>query len=796
MQRSLFACVVIASIGLVCAQFEWQTRDSFDEIRKRVDAISAENCQYSNINDLFLPRSTVTHVPDVEYLGIDPIFPNRTNLLQVHSMATSRAFYFSYILQKASDEAEPGFMYYFLSTIADVAANRFINASAIYFGPNMAFTPSYQGFYNKTMPLFAPRAFRVDDFNDPFHLQGTSTLNTFEARDLGAIPLHSKSSNYTTEQYRINEWYSAWLPDLTKRHDSKTTYTVHITYANSTNETFVWHGPPHPADKPGPVKWSKPYFDCGRSNKWVFGASVPVPDIYPRHTGWRHIEIPIYVAVVVMELDFERLDINQCPISKGNPGPNYFAGTARCKNQTTECEPVHGYGFRRGGYQCRCQPGYRLPKTVRSPYLGELIERATQAEYKKGFGCEKIGYMAVRTQVTGRLSDYDRMRFVGRIKTLTGLTGNMSTSPRMDPTWVMKYTKYEVTKANCHEFLKTTPEKLTLRGDIAFGKEHRFENEARMALRLANFISAFLQVVNPDEKFAEFRVPDRSLTVDQIIGEALSVVIGDGEILGCGVLFDRNKFPNHTLFAPYAYRVDRNSPNFYVDDLSRYSWNANRFYLHQKYFEILKTRWSSNMDDLQTYTNKINIRYNSSGLYTITNDVYPVQYKAAELNHGYWTSPYFDCGGFHNQWILTYSVPFFGFDKIKSNLEFKGVVTVSMPLDRLDINQCSDEGQLYNAFKNTHKCDRYSTRCVPILGRRFEPGGYKCECRQGFEYPYNDDTTYFDGQILESEYLHMLKNEPSRFDTLRCRIAAGTLLESNTITILLLTFIFLVLHHF
>ena len=27
-------------------------------------------------------------------------------------------------------------------------------------------------------------------------------------------------------------------------------------------------------------------------------------------------------------------------------------------------------------------------------------------------------------------------------------------------------------------------------------------------------------------------------------------------------------------------------------------------------------------------------------------------------------------------------------------------------------------------------------QCVPILGRGFETGGYKCECKQGYEYPF------------------------------------------------------------
>ena len=64
-------------------------------------------------------------------------------------------------------------------------------------------------------------------------------------------------------------------------------------------------------ETPGPVKWIRPYFDCGRSNTWKYAAVVPIVDIYPRHTQFRHIEYPSYVAASVMEIDFERIDINQ-----------------------------------------------------------------------------------------------------------------------------------------------------------------------------------------------------------------------------------------------------------------------------------------------------------------------------------------------------------------------------------------------------------------------------------------------------------------------------------------------------
>jgi hypothetical protein len=41
----------------------------------------------------------------------------------------------------------------------------------------------------------------------------------------------------------------------------------------------------------------------------------------------------------------------------------------------------------------------------------------------------------------------------------------------------------------------------TLQGDISYGAEVEFENEALMAVRTANFLSGFLQVVDPKEIF-------------------------------------------------------------------------------------------------------------------------------------------------------------------------------------------------------------------------------------------------------------------------------------------------------
>lgn len=92
--RCRIAVILMLFVSFAYAQFQWQTRDQFDEVKKKLNRVTQENCEVVDRNGLFLPASTVTHVPDLKWLGIDPVFPNRTNLLHVHNMALSRAFYF------------------------------------------------------------------------------------------------------------------------------------------------------------------------------------------------------------------------------------------------------------------------------------------------------------------------------------------------------------------------------------------------------------------------------------------------------------------------------------------------------------------------------------------------------------------------------------------------------------------------------------------------------------------------------------------------------------------------------
>lgn len=775
----------IASILIVgvLAQYEWQSRDAFDEIKIKFDKVSADNCPIQHVSDMYLPEDTVSHKPDIKDINVNPIFPNRTAMLHLHNMAMSRSFFWSYILQSRfirpaiNDTYDPGMMYYFLSTVADVSANPYINASAIYFSPNSSYTSSYRGFFNKTFPRFAPRAFRLDDFNDPIHLQKISTMNTFDVRDLGASPPDAISKDYTSELYKINEWYKTWLPDdVDKRHDTKTTYKVQIRYANNTNETYTFHGPPAADETPGPVKWTRPYFDCGRSNKWLVSAVVPIADIYPRHTQFRHIEYPKYTAIAVLEMDFERIDINQCPKGGGNDKPNHFADTARCHKGTTECEPLHGWGFRRGGYQCRCTPGNRLPNNVRRPYLGEVIERASAEQYYNGFKCMSIGWIQ---KLPIRL---DRSPYHIREKLMDEHPEYRNASTMAEAMHAENFNIHQALKfigsvnaATCKNFHK---QDLFLRGDVAYGAKQQYENEAKMAVRLANFISAFLQVSDPNEVYSGKRVADKPLTEDQMFGETLAIVLGDTKVWSAGTYWERNKFTNRTYFAPLAYKSQLNTRDFMVEDVARLNGPNDELYTEKKFFKFLKQRWSTNFDDLETFYMKMKIRHNETGEYLQQYEHYPNFYRAANLNHGYWSPPYFDCDGHVKLWLVTYAVPFFGWDSLKVKLEFKGVVAVSMDMLQLDINQCPDWYYEPNAFKNTDKCDRQSSYCVPILGRGYNPGGYKCECLQGFEYPFEDLVTYYDGQLVEGEFENIVADIPNRYDMFKCRLAGASAVQA------------------
>lgn len=90
----------------------------------------------------------------------------------------------------------------------------------------------------------------------------------------------------------------------------------------------------------------------------------------------------------------------------------------------------------------------------------------------------------------------------------------------------------------------------------------------------------------------------------------------------------------------------------------------------------------------------------------------------------------------------------------------------------------------------------YPLQCVPILGRQFITGGYKCECLQGYEYPFEDLITYYDGQLVEAEFENVVIDKETRYDLFQCRLAGASALQSAAITIILSSFLLFLISRF
>lgn len=305
----MFLALIFGAIGLSIVSggpFDWMKRDAFDEIIDKMDAVNPYNCRMLPASALRMDRSVVTQHPRFNELRTFSLYRNRSMLLHMHNMALGRAFYYSYMNYKANEtwnwDQQPGMMYYYMGLSADVSANPgFINGSSYYAEYNLTFANFYHNLpLNNTLLLFGPHSYRLDDYNDPSNWLREPTNNTMEVVDIGT----GYEGNYTNKEYKINEWYDLFLPDFTEDGDSfkKFTYTYAIKYSNATG-TFVdnefkpktFFGPPSPGVKENfylPVKFTAPYYDCGKSNRWIVSAVAPVVDHLSRYHIFDHIRRP------------------------------------------------------------------------------------------------------------------------------------------------------------------------------------------------------------------------------------------------------------------------------------------------------------------------------------------------------------------------------------------------------------------------------------------------------------------------------------------------------------------------
>ena len=238
--------------------------------------------------------------------------------------------------------------------------------------------------------------------------------------------------------------------------------------------------------------------------------------------------------------------------------------------------------------------------------------------------------------------------------------------------------KENVNKDNC----KTKkPNELLLPGDAGYGAEKQFEPQGRTALRLAHFLSNFLQNVDEYEEFGILR-GDRRLHETQMFAEVVANIMGDFKILGSGIFFDRYKFrmsppvdnkdPHLTdgitkeYFAPFAFQNEDAATTTVIDYAG-----FNDSYTSKRWFLNMKSRWAANYHSLEKFTTRPMIRSDINGTSSIRFEYYPLIYYATSYQDGEWLRPIFKCDGRVDKWVVTYVVPFFGKNSLKTSIEFK-----------------------------------------------------------------------------------------------------------------------------
>ncbi|XP_076236374.1 metabotropic glycine receptor [Calliopsis andreniformis] len=277
--------------------------------------------------------------------------------------------------------------------------------------------------------------------------------------------------------------------------------------------------------------------------------------------------------------------------------------------------------------------------------------------------------------------------------------------------------------------------------------QERFRLEANLAVNRANMLTRLW-------KYA----PEVMLSSEYLLhASILSMVEFDEDIFAAGNCYDKLQYKDRWLYCPFAHRL-QDQDGILVKDLAieyKYLSNSSEwFYIARKNAE----RVIANNDQF------------SRGFHTYTlNETTHTEREEDEIltvryEDGRWSKPYYDCGG-GNIWMLTYTVPFFGY--VNDTYFFKGTSGIDIDLRRLDIDQCPlplGSTQL-NIFAASDKCKKRTTECIAISGLGFRRGSYRCVCKRGFYYPDTKSANrYYNGTVIEEEYEKLMMGEESQYD--------------------------------
>lgn len=250
------------------------------DVKNKMDAINAENCHAQ---------------PDLSLHPLPLGMLKQDRFKRMSLAVLNRAFFFSYILQKLNHsysgfQSQPDLDYYYLSASTAVASVPEALASGVYYDKHTMY-PNFDPWvvwFNRTYPLFGVRSVRTD------------LKNEFDLKNI------TESGNYTTRAAeKYTPWYRIYLPDPKGDSLNKQFYTVAKTNATSGRTESTSFKAPLSEHA---IEFTTPYFDCGRTNKWITTAVSPIIEVLPRYTGWVFLRRSRIVAVAAMDIEY---DLNQ-----------------------------------------------------------------------------------------------------------------------------------------------------------------------------------------------------------------------------------------------------------------------------------------------------------------------------------------------------------------------------------------------------------------------------------------------------------------------------------------------------
>ncbi|KAM4689067.1 metabotropic glycine receptor [Discoglossus pictus] len=298
----------------------------------------------------------------------------------------------------------------------------------------------------------------------------------------------------------------------------------------------------------------------------------------------------------------------------------------------------------------------------------------------------------------------------------------------------------ELRRANCSKRYELT----SLSGMSPISSHPSLHSSVDLLLHATNFLNMILQ---------SNKSRDHNLQRDMEWYHALirSILEGEPSILRSAITFNVDVLSS----IPQVFlQATRDESKILLQDLSSTAHHLANATQETDWFHTFKHKWRPHqhkrlLNGAKTFDD--NWKKGSSFI--------------ADKKHIKWSSPFLECdhGKYKPHWLITLSSAFYG---LKPNLvrEFRGVLKVDVNLQKLDIDQCSNDGW----FSGTHRCQHNSSKCIPIKGLGFVLGAYKCICKAGFFHPDIFSVNGFQRQKMDN---HFSRGEMSEeeYKCLPCR---------------------------